>query len=82
MSEAGKARGLPWALFVEAGAVVRCCGCGRSVQAPLCRHESADDTCSPSLFVADRSEWVWLCGCAGSATPPLCDGSHRRPVER
>jgi CDGSH-type Zn-finger protein len=31
---------------------------------------------APTIFIAEKSETVWLCGCKRTMQPPFCDGSH------
>ena len=31
---------------------------------------------SPDLFVAEKSETLWMCGCKHTEHPPFCDGTH------
>ena len=68
----------PFALELEAGRKYAWCACGRSAAQPLCDGSHKGTGLSPTIFVAEKSETLWLCGCKHTHEPPLCDGTHEQ----
>lgn len=68
----------PFALDLEAGRKYAWCACGRSAAQPFCDGSHKGTGLSPTIFVAEKSETLWLCGCKHTHEPPFCDGTHEQ----
>ena len=68
----------PFALDLEAGRKYAWCACGRSAAQPFCDGSHKGTGLSPTIFVAEKSETMWLCGCKHTHEPPFCDGTHEQ----
>ncbi|WP_101676343.1 CDGSH iron-sulfur domain-containing protein [Alloalcanivorax mobilis] len=60
---------------LAAGETRHWCGCGHSGTAPFC-NDPACPTQDRIVYIAPRDEIALFCGCHGTRTPPLCDGTH------
>ena len=78
MSDPVIASRTPFAVEVEAGKKYAWCSCGRSQTQPFCDGSHKGSEFSPVVFVAERSEQIWLCGCKRTQGRPMCDGSHKK----
>ena len=76
MDQTVVAQKAPYAVAVEAGKKYAWCACGRSATQPYCDGTHKTTTLRPTVFVAAKSETVYLCGCKRTAGQPFCDGTH------
>jgi CDGSH-type Zn-finger protein len=76
MTDAVIAQRSPFPVEVEAGKKYFWCACGRSAMQPYCDGSHKGTGLTPLLFVAEKTEMVWLCGCKRTHEPPFCDGTH------
>lgn len=76
MTDAVIAQKSPYPLEVEAGRKYAWCACGRSSAQPWCDGSHKGTRLAPTVFIAEKSETLWLCGCKHSHEPPFCDGTH------
>lgn len=68
----------PVAIQLEAGSTYAWCSCGESTNQPFCDGSHKPTPYTPKVFVADKSQTVYLCMCKQTKNPALCDGSHNR----
>jgi CDGSH iron-sulfur domain-containing protein 3 len=66
----------PMTVSVEAGKKYAWCACGKSTSQPFCDGSHKGGEFKPLIFVAERSEVLWLCACKQTRTQPHCDGTH------
>jgi CDGSH iron-sulfur domain-containing protein 3 len=76
MTDAVIAQRSPFPAEVEAGKKYAWCRCGRSATQPYCDGSHKGTGLSPVIFVAEKTETVWLCGCKHTKERPFCDGTH------
>jgi CDGSH-type Zn-finger protein len=76
MADALIAQRSPFPVQVELGERYAWCACGRSAVQPYCDGSHKGTGMAPTIFIAEKSETVWLCGCKRTMQPPFCDGSH------
>ncbi|QLH40299.1 MAG: CDGSH iron-sulfur domain-containing protein [Defluviicoccus sp.] len=76
MAEAVIAQKSPFPVQVEAGRKYAWCACGKSATQPFCDGKHKDTEFTPLMFIAEKTETLWLCGCKRTHTPPTCDGTH------
>ncbi len=76
MTDAVIAQKSPFPVEVEAGKKYAWCACGRSATQPYCNGSHKGSGLSPLIFIAGKTETVWLCGCKHTKERPFCDGSH------
>lgn len=77
MAEAVIAQRSPFPVEVELGKKYAWCACGRSAIQPYCDGSHKSVGLAPLIFMAEKTETVWLCGCKHTKEPPFCDGSHK-----
>ncbi len=78
MAEPIVAQKAPYKADVEAGKKYFWCVCGRSKKQPYCDGTHRDTGMQPLLFVAEKTETIWLCGCKQTKNQPRCDGTHSK----
>jgi CDGSH-type Zn-finger protein len=66
----------PYNVTVEEGKRYVWCACGRSKTQPFCDASHRGTGLSPTAFIAEKTEEVWLCGCKSTGGKPFCDGTH------
>ena len=76
MADAVVAHRSPFPVEVELGQKYAWCACGQSAIQPYCDGSHKGTGLAPLIFMAEKSETVWLCGCKRTSEPPFCDGSH------
>ena len=76
MTDAVIAQKAPFAVEVEMGKKYAWCACGRSATQPYCNGSHKGSGLSPLIFIAGKTETVWLCGCKHTKERPFCDGTH------
>lgn len=69
-----KPEGMPIKITLDAGTYYRC-SCGHSQHLPFCDESHRGGRSHPVPFTLTERQTVYLCGCKGTATPPMCDGS-------
>ena len=67
----------PYPVELKAGESYAWCACGQSRNQPFCDGSHKVTTFTPKVFVAEKSETVYLCGCKHTHTAPFCDGTHK-----
>ncbi|MDM8548062.1 CDGSH iron-sulfur domain-containing protein [Candidatus Venteria ishoeyi] len=72
------ARKSPYPVDVTEGKTYFWCTCGRSQDQPFCDGAHQGTDFEPMMFIADKTDKVYLCGCKHSTRPPFCDGSHQK----
>ena len=65
---------MPYAIEVKEGEEYWLCTCGKSGTG-LCDGSHSDGK-TPSQFVAQKDETIYVCGCGKTANSPFCDGAH------
>ena len=78
MAEPIIAQKSPYKADVEAGKKYFWCVCGRSQKQPYCDGAHKDTGLLPKMFVAEKTETIWLCGCKATKNAPRCDGTHSK----
>jgi CDGSH-type Zn-finger protein len=78
MAEPIVAQKAPYKAEVEAGKKYFWCVCGRSKKQPYCDGAHRDTGMQPMMFVAEKTETIWLCGCKATKNKPRCDGTHTK----
>ena len=76
MADAVIAQRSPLPVEVELGRKYVWCACGRSAIQPYCDGSHKGTGLVPVVFMAEKSETVWLCCCKRTHEPPFYDGSH------
>ena len=78
MAEPIIAQKSPYKADVEAGKKYFWCICGRSQKQPYCDGAHKNTGLAPMMFVAEKTETIWLCGCKATKNSPRCDGTHSK----
>ncbi len=65
-----------YAVDVVEGKNYAWCSCGLSQNQPFCDGKHSGSSFSPTLFKAEKTGKMYLCGCKHSNKGHLCDGSH------
>ncbi len=66
----------PAEVKLEAGKKYAWCRCGMSQNQPFCDSTHKKGYLRPIVFVAEKTETVWLCQCKQTNNAPFCDGTH------
>lgn len=68
----------PYPVELKVGQKYFWCSCGNSKNQPFCDGSHKGSSFSPTAFIAEKSDTVYLCGCKHSGNPPYCDGTHNK----
>lgn len=60
----------PYAVQVEGGKNYMWCACGRSQDQPFCDGSHKGTGITPVKYSAEKTEWVWFCGCKQTGHTP------------
>lgn len=77
MSEAIIVQNKPYAVDLTEGEKYAYCTCGRSEKQPFCNGSHEGTTFTPHIFIAEKTETLYLCGCKRTGNAPRCDGTHK-----
>jgi CDGSH iron-sulfur domain-containing protein 3 len=70
----------PYKVQLLAGYRYAWCACGMSKWQPFCdgSHTGSKAGIKPKVFLQEKDQTAFLCGCKRSANSPHCNGTHNK----